>query len=84
MSIQRASSFLFKDPTTFFVKSRKPQLTSDIFALPEKFKGGRIEKFVNYWKGVKDDYYEAFQGKLEAKSLRTNLNYLICVDFNNS
>ena len=60
MSIQRASSFLFRDPTSFFVKSRKP--SSEIFAMPEKLKGGRIEKFVNYWKGVKDDYYEAFQG----------------------
>ena len=31
------------------------------FALPEKWKGGRIEKYVNYWKSVATDYSEATQ-----------------------
>ena len=29
------------------------------FGLPEKWKGGRIEKYVNYWKGVARDYKES-------------------------
>jgi hypothetical protein len=60
MAFRKASDILLKNPTTLFVKNRKP--TSELFALPEKWRGGRIEKFFNYWKAVKDDYYEAFQG----------------------
>ena len=29
------------------------------FGLPDKLKGGRIEKYVNYWKGVARDYRES-------------------------
>ena len=63
MALRKASSFLFKNPTSFFANNRSPTAAAEIFALPEKLRGGRIEKFVNYWKAVKDDYYEACKGK---------------------
>jgi hypothetical protein len=37
--------------------------------MPDKWKGGRIEKFFNYWKGVRMDYAEAFKGKRKRTSL---------------
>jgi hypothetical protein len=66
MSVQKATSFLFRSPASFFPKSRRP--ATEIFGLPEKWKGGRIEKFVNYWKAVKDDYHEAFRGTFDFKA----------------
>ena len=61
MSVRKATGLLFRDPTSFFAKSRTP--VTEVFSLPAKLKGGRIEKFVNYWKGVKEDYSEAFKGE---------------------
>ena len=61
MAVQRASNFLLKSPD-FFLKG-KIRPNTEIFSLPERWRGGRIEKFVNYWRGVKQDYSEAFQGK---------------------
>ena len=42
---------------SYFVRKSEP-LTSRL-KLPEKLKGGRIERYVNYWKGVATDYREA-------------------------
>ena len=44
-------------------KSNRVPSPKDLFSMPDKWKGGRIEKFVNYWKGVKMDYSEAFKGE---------------------
>ena len=40
---------------------RKSESLKSRFTLPEKLKGGRVEKYVNYWKGVKTDYKEALK-----------------------
>ena len=37
----------------------QPSMFFSRFGLPEKWKGGRIEKYVNYWKGVARDYKES-------------------------
>ena len=46
--------------------------------MPDKWKGGRIEKFVNYWKGVKMDYSEAFKGENKFIAVLTNNQTYIC------
>ncbi len=51
MIVQRASQF--------FTKLRP---SSAVFHLPEKWKGGRVEKIFNYWNGVRIDYSEALKG----------------------
>ncbi len=38
---------------------RKAVPLSKKIGLPERLKGGRIERWVNYWKGVANDYKEA-------------------------
>ena len=40
---------------------RRSEPVSARLKLPEKLKGGRIEKYVNYWKGVATDYREAIR-----------------------
>ena len=40
---------------------RKSESLTSRLQLPEKLKGGRIERYVNYWKGVKTDYKEALK-----------------------
>ena len=40
---------------------RKSESLTSRLQLPEKLKGGRIERYVNYWKGVKTDYKEAIK-----------------------
>ena len=75
--MRKATSLLFRDPTTFFAKSRTPG--TEVFALPAKWKGGRIEKFVNYWKADKDDYSEAFKGKSKAFLLKIGPHWTLFV-----
>lgn len=40
---------------------RKSETLSSRLQLPERLKGGRIERYVNYWKGVATDYKEALK-----------------------
>jgi len=40
---------------------KKSESLRSRFQLPERLKGGRIERYTNYWKGVATDYKEAIK-----------------------